>query len=87
MEENNKKVLTYMEYYGNILITKGGMVNMKSFDKMTRKELATIVVEDQIKRGIVREDSKKYIIKRILSDNLGTYASKEYLIRLCEGIQ
>ncbi len=29
MEENDKKVLTYMEYYGNILITKGGMVNMK----------------------------------------------------------
>ena len=30
MEENDKKVLQYMENYGNILITKGGMVKMKN---------------------------------------------------------
>ena len=59
---------------------------MKELEKMTRKELATIVVEDQIKRGIVREENKKYVIKRMLTDNLGMYASKEYLIRLCEAI-
>lgn len=59
---------------------------MKELEKMTRKELATIVVEDQIKRGIIKEENKKYIIKRMLSDNLETYASKDYLIRLCEGI-
>lgn len=59
---------------------------MKELEKMTRKELATMVVEDQIKRGIVKEENKKYVIKRMLTDNLGTYASKEYLIRLCEGI-
>ncbi len=54
-------------------------------EKMTRKELATLVVENQIKRGIVKEENKKYIIKRMLTDNLGTYASKEYLIKILNG--
>lgn len=57
---------------------------MKELRNMTRKELATLVVENQIERGIVKEENKNYIIKRILTDNLGVYASKEYLIRILE---
>ena len=58
---------------------------MKELSKMTRKELATLVVESQIKRGIVKAEKKNYLVKRILTDNLGTYASKEYLIKVLEG--
>ena len=58
---------------------------MKELNKMTRKELATLVVENQIERGIVKKENKNYIIKRMLTDNLGMYASKEYLIKVLEG--
>lgn len=61
------------------------MIKMKELNKMTRKELATLVVESQIERGIVKEENKNYIIKRMLTDNLGMYASKEYLIKVLEG--
>lgn len=61
------------------------MIEMKELNKMTRKELATLVVESQIERGIVKEENKNYIIKRMLTDNLGMYASKEYLIKVLEG--
>lgn len=36
---------------------------MKELEKMTRKELATLIVEDQIKRGIVKEENKEVVIK------------------------
>lgn len=58
---------------------------MKKLNEMTRKELAVLVIENQIKRGIVREENKKYLVKRLLTDNLGIYASKEYLIKVLEG--
>lgn len=61
------------------------MIRMKELNKMTRKELAILVVESQIERGIVKEENKNYIIKRMLTDNLGMYASKEYLIKVLEG--
>lgn len=51
-------------------------------ENKTRKELVEMLVNDQIKRGIVKEENKQYVINRILKDNLGTYASKEYLINL-----
>lgn len=59
---------------------------MEELNKMTRKELVTIVVENQVKRGIVKEENKNYVIKKTLTDNLGTYASKEYLIKIVKEI-
>ena len=36
---------------------------MKDLQKMTRKELATILVEEQIKAGIVNAKNKERLIK------------------------
>ena len=36
---------------------------MKKLNEMTRKELAEIIVNDQIKRGIVKEEKKELLIK------------------------
>lgn len=40
---------------------------MKELEKMTRRELAEIIVNDQIKRGIVKEENKKMQIKARLT--------------------
>lgn len=32
-------------------------------DMMTKKEMITAIVEDQVKRGVVREDNKDFQIK------------------------
>lgn len=39
---------------------------MKEFEKMTRKELAVLLVEDQIKRNVIKEENKEIHIKRVL---------------------
>lgn len=57
---------------------------MKNLEKMTRKELATLMVEIQIKKGIVSEKNKNYVIKRSLTDNLGKYARKQEFIDYIE---
>ena len=36
---------------------------MKELEKMTRRELAEVIVNDQIKRGIVKEENKELQIK------------------------
>ena len=59
---------------------------MKEYNQMTRKELIEIIVDDQVKRNICSLESKPHIVKRMLSDNLGIYASKKYLINICENI-
>lgn len=40
---------------------------MKTLEQMTRRELATIIVEDQIKRGIVKAENKEMQIKSRLN--------------------
>lgn len=39
------------------------MIKMKSLEKMTRKELAEVIVNDQIKRGLVKPENKEMQIK------------------------
>lgn len=56
---------------------------MKVFEKMTRKELATLLVEDQIKRGVVKIENKEAQIKSKLK-GFGSYIkpmSKTELVR------
>lgn len=40
---------------------------MKELEKMTRKELAEVIVNDQIKRGIVKAENKEIQIKARLT--------------------
>lgn len=48
------------------------MVKMKEYEKMTRKELAILLVEDQIKRNVVKEENKLTHVKRVLK-GFGSY--------------
>lgn len=45
---------------------------MKEFEKMTRKELAILLVEDQIKRNIIKEENKATHVNRVLK-GFGSY--------------
>lgn len=45
---------------------------MKEFEKMTRKELAILLVEDQIRRNVIKEENKVTHIKRVLK-GFGSY--------------
>lgn len=45
---------------------------MKELEKMTRKELAILLVEDQIKRNIIKEENKIQHLKRVLN-GFGSY--------------
>lgn len=42
---------------------------MKDLKDMTRKELAEVIVNNQIKRGIVKEENKELQIKSRLKGN------------------
>lgn len=39
---------------------------MKEFEKMTRLELANFIVCDQIRRGIINEESRAKVVTRML---------------------
>ena len=43
---------------------------MKKLEDMTRKELAEIIVNDQIKRGIVKPEKKEFQIQARLTGSL-----------------
>lgn len=36
---------------------------MKKFEEMTRRELAEVIVDDQIRRGVVKEERREFQIK------------------------
>lgn len=40
---------------------------MKNLKEMTRKELAEVIINDQIKRGIIKKESKEMQIKARLT--------------------
>ena len=39
---------------------------MKELEKMTRKELANLIVTNQIERGILKEESREIVVKGML---------------------
>ena len=55
---------------------------MKSLEKMTRKELAEVIVNDQIKRGLVKSENKNLQIKiRLKGNGLIKAMSKDELYK------
>lgn len=56
---------------------------MRDFEKMTRKELAILLVEDQIKRNVVKEENKTTHVKKVL-DGFGRYIKPMSKIELVE---
>lgn len=55
---------------------------MTNFKEMTRKELATIIVDDQIKRGILKAEARAVVIKGYLRDRYCAMAKYE-MINYC----
>ncbi|MCX4254714.1 MAG: hypothetical protein OSJ63_05570 [Bacilli bacterium] len=60
---------------------------MKNLEEMTRKELAEIIVDDQIRRGIVTPDKKEMLIQARLTgiikmSKAELYKSAKYMLEI-----
>ena len=57
---------------------------MKNLEEMTRKELAEMIVKNQIERGIIEKESFTFQLKMRLVGS--TKMSKQDLLKICKGL-